>query len=108
MSTFSLSNQPFHNQPIFTRHSDGRVTVDRWTERLVVDKKVLADVDEAFVAREGRLLQVRCFNGEAQYRIEFESMDAFEARLASFTHWNPDLLIINPWSPASTPSVAAP
>lgn len=27
--------------PVFTRHRDGRITVDRWTERIVVADEIL-------------------------------------------------------------------
>lgn len=61
--------------PLFTLHTDedgvGRITVDRFPEVIVVDGKLLDQVDPAVVRRElaSNTITFHIANGDATYRI---------------------------------------
>lgn len=76
-----------HNAPTFTRHDDGRITVDRFTTRIIVTKELIKGADERFLKRDGLRLRIRCDNADAEYLIEAEHMDDVEARLTSCTYY---------------------
>lgn len=56
-------------QPQFTKHADGRVTVDKWTPTMLVAPELLADSFPDVLREEGDLLHVHVANGEAVYKF---------------------------------------
>lgn len=55
------------DQPKFTRHEDGRITVDRWTERLLVADELLTAQQDG-MTYDGDTLTFDVSNGRASYR----------------------------------------
>jgi len=56
-------------KPTFTRHGDGRVTVDRFTQQIVVARELLEGANPELLRREGGHLLINCANGSARYII---------------------------------------
>lgn len=64
--------------PAFTRHPDGSITVDRWTERILVSDELLAEAVQVgepydpdsppFMLLSGDNLSFAVANGSATYR----------------------------------------
>lgn len=69
----------FERQPAFTRHDDGRITVDTWAFRLLVAPELLAEIEAGGQAphmrREGDEIRIEVANGRARYRIEGQTPD---------------------------------
>ena len=56
-------------QPVFTLEPNGSVTVDEFTPRLIITRKLIEDAHPALLSRERRAFRIRCANGAAEYRM---------------------------------------
>jgi hypothetical protein len=63
----------------FTRHDDGRVTVNLWAFRILIAPEWLAQIERGesapAVVREGDEIRFEVSNGRARYRIEGQTAD---------------------------------
>lgn len=59
------------NDPVFTKHGDGSVTIDHFYPVILVSKEFLQYAHPAFLSREGfRKFRIEVANGGAVYRIQ--------------------------------------
>jgi hypothetical protein len=67
--------------PVFTKHLDGRVTVDRWTPHITITKELLVEADGHLLHRDRDLITIMVSNGHASYRVTEEREREVDAAL---------------------------
>lgn len=60
---------------VFTNHGDGRVTVDRFPQRMAFARELLEDCRPACFEVEGEYVRITVANGQALYRMVARDAD---------------------------------
>ena len=55
------------DNPYFTRHDDGRITVDRWSPEILITDDLLEAAEADLMHCDGEFLEIHVANGAARY-----------------------------------------